>query len=309
MKYITACLLKLALFAFLNGFEGNVMAFQLPFSRRSMKKKTISPIGRPFSQSIRVYRTASKWDNLVDEDDEDEKMAGPPAPPDMRYITRNVMRQNQNYMKLRQVGGEEITNDVYIPEPDSGGEFWFVGKIARISDVSVEQAVARQWPLIVNHGANLRPVELYPHRAKLEVWVAPGDSELDVAYNRPDVLFQKMSSDVDGAKAVKSNMIGFQGEVYDQGAGGPGMGFRTWRTEDGKPAKPEIKTGKPPNVLKTLALGDNAEAGDAEQFSDERFRAPTDDELEKLQAALQDNDMDISQLYEEQQKREGASDS
>lgn len=279
------------------------MAFQPSITRRYTK--TTASIDRPFSESVRVHRTASKWDNLLDEDDEEEEIV---APPDMRYIPRNVMRQNQNYMKLRQVGGEEITNDVYIPEPDSGGEFWFVGKIARISDVSVEQAVARQWALIVNHGANLRPVELYPHRAHLEVWVAPGDSELDVAYNRPDVVFRKMSPDVEGAKKVKSNMIGFQGEVYDQG-GGSGMGFRTWRTDDGKPAKPEIKTPGPPDVLGDLAAGDSAMAGDAEQFSDERFRAPTEEELEKLQAALKVKNMDISQLYEEQQKREGSPDS
>ena len=190
-----------------------------------------------------------------------------------------------------------MTNDVYIPEPDSDGVFWFVGKVARISDISVEQAVARQWPLIVVHAANLRPVELYPNRKNLEIWIAPGDTELDVAYNRPEVVFQKMSPEVEGAKEVKSNMIGFQGEVYDKGEG---MGFRTWRTDDGKPSKPEIQTPEAPAF--------NAEDA-SEQFSDERFRAPTEEELEKLQAALKDKNMDISQLYEEQQKQEGKSES
>lgn len=312
MKYSREFVLQLIAFcATLGGFGFHVMAFQPSLIRGCLKIAT--PNCRYFSESIRLCRTASKWDNLVDEDDEEEVMAGPPAPPDMRYIPRNVMRQNQNFMMIREAGGKEITNDVYIPDPDSGGEFWFVGKIARISDISVEQAIARQWPLIVNHGANLRPVELYPHRGKLEVWVAPGDSELDVAYNRPDAVFQKMSPEVEGAKDVKSNMIGFQGEVYDL-TGGSEMGFRTWRTDDGKPAKPEIKAPAPPDVLGDLAgagAGDGAVAvaGDAEQFSDEKFRAPTEAELEKLQAALQDKNMDISQLYEEQQKREGASDS
>ena len=314
MKYSREFVLQLIAFcATLGGFGFHVMAFQPSLIRGCLKIAT--PNCRYFSESVRLYRTASKWDNLVDEDDEEEVMAGPPAPPDMRYIPRNVMRQNQNFMMIREAGGKEITNDVYIPDPDSGGEFWFVGKIARISDISVEQAIARQWPLIVNHGANLRPVELYPHRGKLEVWVAPGDSELDVAYNRPDAVFQKMSPEVEGAKDIKSNMIGFQGEVYDL-TGGSEMGFRTWRTDDGKPAKPEIKAPAPPDVLGDLAgagAGDGdgavAVAGDAEQFSDEKFRAPTEAELEKLQAALQDKNMDISQLYEEQQKREGASDS
>ena len=141
-------------------------------------------------------------------------------------------------------------------------------------DVSVEDAVARQWPLIEQHAANLRPIELYPHLGQLEIWTAPGDSELEVAYNRPSTVFMKMSRE--GGKDVTTTMIGFQGEVYQQDE----EGFRTMRTEDGLPALPEVQSA-----------GENV--------------APTDEEMAELEKRLEGQDLNA--LYEEQQRREGKS--
>lgn len=220
------------------------------------------------SPSSSLNLSSSKWDNLVDEDDND---TGPPIPPDMKYMERNVMRQHQNFVAIREAGGKEMTNDVYVREPSSG-IFWFAGKVARVSDISLAHAVARQWPLIEQHAANLRPLELYPHRGTLEIWTAPGDSELDVAYNRPHVVFEKMSRDL--STKIKNVMVGFSGEVYQEGE----EGFRTLRTEDGRPAKPEINTGS-------------------------EARAPSDEEMAQLEEKLQGQDLNA--LYEEQQRREG----
>jgi hypothetical protein len=77
----------------------------------------------------------------------------------------------------------------------------------------------------------------------MELWAAPGDSELDVAFNRPHIQFIKVprpkrQSDIDRVqKSVKAVEIGFQGEIYDQGE----EGFRTERTNEGLPANPERK--------------------------------------------------------------------
>jgi hypothetical protein len=225
----------------------------------------------------------------------------------MIYVPRNVMRQNNNFVGIREAAGKDMTNDVYVREPDSG-IFWFAGKVARVSgmshwmilmasvlghcvcmfelrqlirsslfalkDVSLEQCISRQYPLIEQHAANLRPIELFPHRGQLEIWTAPGDSELDVAYNRPNVVFEKQSRVVDGASKVKNSLIGFQGEVYQQGE----EGFRTWRTEDGRPANPEVM-----------------QSGDS--------RSPTDEEMAELEKRLEGQDLNA--LYEEQQRREG----
>ncbi|CAB9521834.1 expressed unknown protein [Seminavis robusta] len=271
--------------------QDNIVLWQLllllPFSLEAFTLGSSAPaVSRPSTPLFR--QSDSKWDHLDDEDGENDLRARP----DMKYVPRNVQRQHQNFVAIRDAGGKEMTHDVYVPEPDSD-TFWFVGKVARISDVTVEQAVARQWPLIVQHAANLRPIELYPSRARLELWVAPGDSELDVAYNRPDIVFTKMEREgVEGAQALKSSMIGFQGEVYTEGQG---MGFRTMRTREGLPVNPEIQSPEAPGVNSELT---------EELYSDPKFRAPSAEELELLQNQLKDKNMDISDLYEEQQRRE-----
>jgi hypothetical protein len=108
------------------------------------------------------------WDKILDDNDN-----GPPIPPDMRYIHRIVQRQNQNFIAIQQAGGKEVVNDVYVRDP-STQVFWFVGKVARVSDVSLAQCIARQWNLIETHASNLRPLELFPARGSLEIWTAPG---------------------------------------------------------------------------------------------------------------------------------------
>ena len=142
-----------------------------------------------------------------------------------------------------------------------------------MSDVSLEQAVARQYALIEEHAARLRPLELYNTKQSgmLEIWTAPGDSEMDIAYNRPNVDFVKMSrSDVvEGADAVKNAAVGFQGEIYEGGE----EGFKTERTEDGLPMKPEIQP-----------------EGDK--------RPPTDDEMAQINEMLKGKDLNA--LFDEE---------
>lgn len=193
----------------------------------------------------------------------------------MRYNSGNVQRQNRNFQAIRAAGGKGVVRDVYVRDPQSQ-TFWFVGKVASVSDVSFEDCIARQWNLIETHAVNLRPLDLFAARGVLQIWTAPGDSELDVAYNSPDVVFNQHVRDLDRASLdVKSNLIGFQGEVYDRGE----EGFRTWRLDDGSPARPEI------------------------QRPSEDVRAPRDDEMSMIQDAVEGKD--IEELYEEQQRRLG----
>ena len=88
-----------------------------------------------------VLQQSHDWIDEVEyvEDDEDESK-GPPVRPDMKYLPRNVMRQHKNFVAIREAGGKELTNDVYIREPNSE-VVWFVGKVARVSDVTVEQGL------------------------------------------------------------------------------------------------------------------------------------------------------------------------
>ena len=227
--------------------------------------------------ALGVLRQSRDWiDEVEYVDDEDDEESGPPVPPDMKYIPRNVMRQHKNFVAIRQAGGKEMTNDVYIREPNTE-VFWFIGKVARVSDVTVEQAVSRQWPLIEMHGASLRPIELFPGRGSLEIWTAPGDSEMDVAYNDPNLVFDKMERNVQGAKGIKSALIGFQGEMYEGGE----EGFRTWRNEEGKAARPQVQ------------------APNADEVQDQI----DEEDMKKIEEMLQGQD--INEIYKEQQRRAG----
>jgi len=237
------------------------------------------------------YMGSSKWDNLIDEDEDEE--VGLPGPRDMQYIPVNVMRQNQNFVAMKEAGGVEITNDVYARNPDSF-TWWFIGKMARISDVSVEDAVKRQWCMMEQHAANLRPLELYPQRGTLELWVAPGDSELDIAYNRPNIAFdqimrvnQENDETTDEPKRllgqIKAMFVGFQGEVYQAGE----EGFRTERTSTGAPAKPELQSAN--------ADTDTDDDDDADDASQQR--EPTPEEMEQLMEQFK-NEKGISSMNE-----------
>jgi hypothetical protein len=236
---------------------------------------------------------------------------------DCRYIPRNCVRQCQTYAAIRAAGGH--THDVYARRADNDdATFWFVGKVARVDAVSVQGAIQRQWPLIAKHTALLRPLELYPvmqqrsvvstggnsstdtgtrkedEDAKdkatlLQLWVAPGDSEILVAYNDPDLVFERIPCCPTKANAdelyrtVKSNMVGFQGEVYQAGE----EGFRTWRLEDGRAARPPVQSG----------VQDNDTV--------EEKRPPTDQELEQIQKAFAGRD--VNAIYEEQEERRKSS--
>ena len=182
-----------------------------------------------------------KWDHIILDDEED--IIQPPQ--DMEYTPQNILRQHNNYLAITDVGGNETVTDVYARDPDKN-TFWFVGKVARCTGTkTIEQAISRQWFLIESHAARLRHKELAPKMKIMELWVAPGNSELDVAFCRPNIVFTKMNRPTKQAeidhiqRSIKAVEVGFQGEIYDS----PGEeGFRTERTNDGLPAHPE-RTG------------------------------------------------------------------
>ena len=212
----------------------------------------------------------------------------------MRYIPRNIARQHTNFCDIRQAGGVELTNDVYARDPTSKAcsVFWFVGKVARVSDISLQDCVGRQYPLIQQHAKNLRPLEL-GIAPSLELWTAPGDSELKIAYNQPDVIMVKIEPRMTReVQTVNKNFVGFQGEVYAQGE----EGFRTWRTDDGRAMKPEII---PPNNPETTAASGDMNDPNHKSSSSSKSQEETDRLLKVLDG------MDVNELYKEQERRYG----
>jgi hypothetical protein len=215
----------------------SILASAISFQLSCMPSKDMNV--RNDRLSLHVSASRSKWDELIDEDEDDAMQfnGGPPVPRDMKYTLINIKRQRENYDSIRMVSGIELINDVYCRDAETS-VFWFVGKVARVSDVTIEKAIARQWGLIEEHSARLRPVELYPKWGSLELWIAPGDSELDVAYSKPEIVFVQMFRDVENTDKVRNAEIGFAGELYENDED---VGFRTTRTADGK-AMREIKS-------------------------------------------------------------------
>jgi len=161
----------------------------------------------------------SKWDNLVDEDDDDEayEASGVQVPADMKYALPNIKRQSDTFDALQNMGDAELISDVWLQSP-ADSTAWFVGRVARVSDVSVERAIDRQYPLIERHSWTLRPVELHPRRGPFLVYYAPGGTEELVAAGDSSVTLIRVDEDSmrdDNAAPVKAVEVGFKGASYD----------------------------------------------------------------------------------------------
>jgi hypothetical protein len=98
-------------------------------------------------------RPKSKWDLLADEDDEDDIDGAkkPDVPPDMTYIDSNIKRQMANFDKLYDIGGDSVVNDVWV-RAEGEIEWWFVGKIARVSGKFIVELrfVCKEYILYLN---------------------------------------------------------------------------------------------------------------------------------------------------------------
>ena len=162
--------------------------------------------------------------------------------------TKPLREAANTFDALRKDYGPQCCNDLYIRSPSNDPTlFWFAGKIARCTDdsklkgttiPSVEEAVICQKRLILEYASlQLRPQNLGgPYKNSLEIWIAPGDSEMDAAQNK--VSLEKV---VGSAKDIRDSFsmkdVGFNPEIYvgDEIEKG---GLRIVRDEEGKPVKP-----------------------------------------------------------------------
>jgi hypothetical protein len=96
-----------------------------------------------------------------------------------------------------------------------------------LGTVSLNQAIARQLNLIEEHAVRLRPVELGRSFGSLEIWVAPGDSE--VACSENTIALERMQRYVEGTEHVSLKEVGFSCQVVTN----QGVGFAIERCNDG----------------------------------------------------------------------------
>ncbi|KAL7543370.1 hypothetical protein ACHAXR_012717 [Thalassiosira sp. AJA248-18] len=154
----------------------------------------------------------------------------PPHGGDMAYSNENILRQLRHYNNIRDVGGKDCVQDIYVKDPNPVGSnfrYWFVGKVARC--VSPELAISRQINLLEEHACRIRPIELGRSFGSLEFFAAPGDTEPLTSQNDPGVMLKRMPKSVEGAEKVALLEVGLNLEIVTN----QGAGFCIVRTEDG----------------------------------------------------------------------------
>ena len=109
--------------------------------------------------------------------------------------TKPLRTAANTFDKIYKQHGKPCAHDLYVRSPlNDASTFWFVGKIARQIDESqcsgttvptLQEAVLSHKRLILEYAQTLRPQNLGgPFSKGLEVWTAPGNSELDVVQNK-----------------------------------------------------------------------------------------------------------------------------
>jgi hypothetical protein len=129
------------------------------------------------------------------------------------------LRQAANtFDAIRKEHGKEWSNDVYCYSPLNDEEtFWYVGKIAFKPGTAATalQAALSQKRLIFEYSKReLRPQNLGgKYASALELWLAPGDSEMDAVQNKISLTkVEGTTKDLLPDFSVKD--VGYNPEIY-----------------------------------------------------------------------------------------------
>lgn len=146
--------------------------------------------------------------------------------------TKVLASAANNFDRIRKLYGKEATTDVYVRSPlNDETVFWFVGKVIRMIEVdgneggehelagevhpTESEAILSQKRLILEYAKNqLRPQNMGgPYSKNLELWSAPGDSEMDVVQNKID-LVPIGGTSRDLREGFNVNDVGYNPEIY-----------------------------------------------------------------------------------------------
>lgn len=189
--------------------------------------------------------------------------SGPADPTKVRSVsgytgsgTKVLASAANNFDRIRKLSGKDATTDVYVRSPlNDESTFWFVGKVIRMIEKddddknnsdelagteypTEEEAILSQKRLVLEYAKNqLRPQNMGgPYSKKLELWLAPGDSEMDVVQNKVSLLPITGSTE-DLREGFNVNDVGYNPEIY-VGEEKEKGGLRVVRDAEGKPVKP-----------------------------------------------------------------------
>ena len=164
--------------------------------------------------------------------------------------TKPLRTAANTFDTIRKKYGKEAIIDVYVRSPLNDAQLcWFVGKVIRVTDTNDSElfhgstipteteTILSQKRLILEYAKNqLRPQNFGgPYSQQLELWMAPGDTEMDVVQNKISLVKVTGSvSDLSDGFSVKD--VGYNPEIYvgdEQNDGG----LRVKRDENGHPVK------------------------------------------------------------------------
>jgi len=218
-----------------------------------MKRRLQSPSHSHSQSSFSFASSSSNDESPVPESEDPYLYYRPQSRPAAQggafaYTEPNIRRSANTFLSIRSIGGVDCTNDIYV-RIGNRFEYWYIGKLARTDGtVGLEQAVSRCWNMMEEHAVRLRPIELGREFGNMEIWVARGDSELEMSQavagagnaaesyglegmkNIEKTSLRKMESDVVGSEKVKLLEVGFMAEYVTN----TGQGFYIVRDDQGK---------------------------------------------------------------------------
>ena len=161
--------------------------------------------------------------------------------------TKALRKAANTFDALRKAGGSEACNDVYVRAPlNSPTTYWFVGKIAVTTPSAkafCNAAIAQKRLILEYSKQELRPQNLGgQYSQNLELWLAPGDSEMDVVQNKINLTkVVGSANDLDDDFDVQT--VGYNPEIY-VGEEREKGGLRIERDEEGRPVKPVFEVNQ-----------------------------------------------------------------
>jgi hypothetical protein len=158
--------------------------------------------------------------------------------------SKTLRKAALTFDSIRKTHGKEASHDVYVRSPlNSPTTFWFVGKVAvdpsGPTPATAHEACLAQKRIILEYAkTQLRPQNLGGrYGTHLELWLAPGDSEMEVVQNKITQLDRVSGSAADLPQDFDVRTVGFNPEIYvgDEVTKG---GLRVERDDEGRVIKP-----------------------------------------------------------------------
>lgn len=239
-------LLFYALITSSNSYVPNVSL--LPWKSRistSLKRNTLNNVQLSLSKGFGSSSTPTK-SKKSNQDKNTSKQNTRSFNSKNGNLQQPLRGSTKTYDSIINDDGGKFSNDIYVRNVlDDRETFWFVGKVARREHVSEQDAVKSHKRLIMEYSKRyLRPQNLAgANNDDLELWIAPGNTEMDVVQNKISLVkvegsTASISEDLD----VRTD-VGYNPEIYvgDELKDG---GLRVKRDDEGRPLKDvfEVKT-------------------------------------------------------------------